>query len=788
MMREQWFLRCDEINDHILDALRSGKLSITPNFLRTKLEDWLSNKEPWCLSRQLVWGHRIPAYRLANDGEWITATSKLDAQRILGLGSRKDVEILQDDDVLDTWFSSSLVPLVIQGWPQRRVEAVPLSLMETGHDIIGFWVARMLTVCQRLTGYLPFTHILLHGLVRDSTGRKMSKSLGNVIDPNDVIDGISIDAMIDRLNESALSESEKKLASADLRMMYPSGIRECGPDALRFALLRHDLTALDVSINISETAVEGLRFCNKLWNLCSYAKGLWSKAKSAPETRMSVHPADRWIRSCLGGALRSVRMHIDDGSVHLAFSALHKFILAELCDVYLDRWIRSCLGGALRSVRMHIDDGSVHLAFSALHKFILAELCDVYLETTKKALWSGDEKRINEIALVLHEVIERSLVVLSVFMPFVSEHLFDDIKTNRQLSIYDHLLSENELSNAMDSELEIAMSIGLAVVSTIRSLRHEFELPTKLPLNISVCSDGPSLSDVESVICDLGNISINSYNRFGSLLENTSLPVPVPGHPVILGVQLDGEYSELLHKRITSQLEKAEQRKMQFEAKAHKYEKLCDYEGIKQSLLEKNRRKAAQARSVALGMTEEITKLKDLLQRVEQTRKYDHHSFPGVVPRTFTGPIVLSVLLFPLVKVMQWWDMPKYWSLFAARTVLGMGVLLSFCNFARCIEKHFGRHTADFLRLITVTQFHFLFYASRPLPNTFALIGGVTVPIDSLLWRRWLWPEGEVWWFNVVLNRSNEYGVRFAICFMILRLLRYSRFTCCNKCLALSGI
>uniref|UniRef100_A0A183VAK6 valine--tRNA ligase n=1 Tax=Toxocara canis TaxID=6265 RepID=A0A183VAK6_TOXCA len=583
MMREQWFLRCDEINDHILDALRSGKLSITPNFLRTKLEDWLSNKEPWCLSRQLVWGHRIPAYRLANDGlviypipndfrEWITATSELDAQRILGLGSRKDVEILQDDDVLDTWFSSSLVPLVIQGWPQRRVEAVPLSLMETGHDIIGFWVARMLTVCQRLTGYLPFSHVLLHGLVRDSTGRKMSKSLGNVIDPNDVIDGISIDAMIDRLNESALSESEKKLASADLRMMYPSGIRECGPDALRFALLRHDLTALDVSINISETAVEGLRFCNKLWNLCSYAKGLWSKAKSAPETRMSVHPADRWIRSCLGGALRSVRMHIDDGSVHLAFSALHKFILAELCDVYL--------------------------------------------ETTKKALWSGDEKRINEIALVLHEVIERSLVVLSVFMPFVSEHLFDDIKTNRQLSIYDHLLSENELSNAMDSELEIAMSIGLAVVSTIRSLRHEFELPTKLPLNISVCSDGPSLSDVESVICDLGNISINSYNRFGSLLENTSLPVPVPGHPVILGVQLDvrfssfilnricfnhilliyfkGEYSELLHKRITSQLEKAEQRKMQFEAKAHKYEKLCDYEGIKQSLLEKNRRKAAQ--------------------------------------------------------------------------------------------------------------------------------------------------------------------------------------------------
>uniref|UniRef100_F1L0F9 Mannosyltransferase n=2 Tax=Ascaris TaxID=6251 RepID=F1L0F9_ASCSU len=217
----------------------------------------------------------------------------------------------------------------------------------------------------------------------------------------------------------------------------------------------------------------------------------------------------------------------------------------------------------------------------------------------------------------------------------------------------------------------------------------------------------------------------------------------------------------------------------------------------------------------------------DLLYHNFNISAYDHHDFPGVVPRTFMGPIVLSSILIPIIKALQWWDAPKYWSLFAVRIALGMAVLLCFSNFARCVEKHFGRQTGEFLRLITATQFHFLFYSSRPLPNTFALIGallvyqlwldgnwvwavrvatasaalfrcelvllfvpifivpilrgtlpllgrkgaifngflallltlGITVPIDSLLWRRWLWPEGEVWWFNVVLNRSKEYGV-----------------------------
>uniref|UniRef100_A0A914ZKF4 valine--tRNA ligase n=1 Tax=Parascaris univalens TaxID=6257 RepID=A0A914ZKF4_PARUN len=578
MMKEQWFLRCDEINDAILDALNTAKLHLTPNFLRVKLEEWLSNKEPWCLSRQLLWGHRIPAYRIANS-KWIAATSEEEAQRIFGIEAKNGAAIIQDEDVLDTWFSSSLVPLVVAGWPENRLNSSPLSLMETGHDIVGFWVARMLTVCYRLSGCIPFTHVLLHGLVRDSAGRKMSKSLGNVIDPVDIIDGISIDDMIDRLKESSLPDSEKEVASSHLRAMYPNGMRRCGPDALRFALLRYDLTALDINVNISETAIEGLRFCNKLWNLCAYAKGLWSKARSVTESHKSLHPADRWIRSCLSSSLQAMNMRIDEGSVHLAFASIHKFILADLCDVYL--------------------------------------------ETTKKALWNNEEKRIDEIAIVLREVIEKSLIAMSVFMPFVSEYLFEQITADKCVRIYDRYLSENELSSDMDNELERRMSIGLAIISTIRSLRRQLQLTNKIPLNVSIHSDTPMLNDVEAVICDLGNFSITSYNSFQSPIKETSLPVSVLGHSVVLGVELETEYSKLIHMRIFAQLEKAEQRRRQFEAKAEKYEKLCMNETLKRSILEKNRRKAAQARQVAMGMLDEIAKLRQLLHRRKETSVMD---------------------------------------------------------------------------------------------------------------------------------------------------------------------
>lgn len=566
MMREQWFLNCEQMNDEVLEALSSHKLKIVPGFLQAKLEEWLNNKNPWCLSRQLIWGHRVPAFRLNKHSDWFVAEDEATARSFLHVNN-EDIKLDQDTDVLDTWFSSALVPIVLAGWPERRIEGPFLSIMETGYDIIGFWVARMLTVCLRLTGHLPFYKIMLHGLVRDSSGRKMSKSLGNVISPSDVIDGIGIEEMINRVRESTLSKKEKSIAVADLKKRFPVGINKCGPDALRFALLRHDVSALDVNLNIGELAEEGFRFCNKLWNLCTYALKVRSEVSNLQGRIKLRHPVDRWIRSRLESTLQSVHDEIAE------------------CDI--------------------------HLAFEALRMFILADLCDVYLETTKKALWSKNKERLLEVSAVLQETLEKSLTALSAFMPFISGYLFDHIKTDTENLLSDVLLIEGANSDHIDEDLEYAMSAGVAAVSAIRSLRNEIELPQKVRINVSIVGKC-DLSSVAPVIEDLANVTLTEHS---SSVDAPALPVSVSGFPLSLELHLEDEYSEIILQRLHSQLKRCEVRKKKFEEKAVKYERLCS--NGKLSVIEKNKRKALQARNVAIGVAAEIEKLKSLLKRLK---------------------------------------------------------------------------------------------------------------------------------------------------------------------------
>ncbi|KAH7724107.1 valyl-tRNA synthetase family protein [Aphelenchoides avenae] len=412
---EQWFLDTAEMHRSVLDALRRGEISIKPAFGEKHLDRWLNYEKPWCLSRQLAWGHRIPAYR-TKDNRWLVADSEEVARRQTGY----DGPLQPETDVLDTWFSSSLIPIVVRGWPAERIpSAVPLNLMETGHDIVGFWVARMLAVCNRLTGRLPFTSILLHGLIRDSSGRKMSKSLGNVIDPMDVIDGISLEEMVQRLSSSNLDASEIDRASDELRRRYPKGISACGADALRFALLRHDLTAADdVKIDITKFSDEGRRFCNKLWNLCKYASTVFDKVSPLEATIDSQHPVDLWIKSRLGAAMRHVKLHMDNMEPHSAFGALHEFLLTELCDVYL--------------------------------------------ETTKKANWKNDTKRLSQIATTLKAVLDHSLSALSLFMPQSSAYFLDQTAHLQEISFQD--LGNFSVTGVKPYEEDIAVDAFPAIV------------------------------------------------------------------------------------------------------------------------------------------------------------------------------------------------------------------------------------------------------------------------------------------------------------------------------------
>uniref|UniRef100_A0A914L9K9 valine--tRNA ligase n=1 Tax=Meloidogyne incognita TaxID=6306 RepID=A0A914L9K9_MELIC len=389
-MKEQWFLKMTEMNRELLKDVEeeSGKLNFDPATVKGNLIEFLKFEEPWCLSRQLVWGHKIPAYFVESSKRWIVALTEEDARKQL-LPSEKDSKLIQDSDVLDTWFSSSLIPIIIAGWPKKSIKSASIDLMETGHDIIGFWVARMLVICKRLTGHYPFSNVLIHGLIRDSQNRKMSKSLGNVVDPMDIINGITLEQMIERMKSSNLPLEDMEASEKDLKKCFPNGIKACGADALRFAMLRHDATDFEIHIDIPRFADEGRRFCNKIWNMCKYyekVRKLYDEQDVAPREGFEGKGEE------------------DDAKINEK--------LYQTVQLYY-----YCMS-----------KNRPHLAFHHLYLFILVDVCDNYLESTKQAVWAKDPERIGGIYLTFKDIICISLTLLQTFMPFVSTFLLDSLR------------------------------------------------------------------------------------------------------------------------------------------------------------------------------------------------------------------------------------------------------------------------------------------------------------------------------------------------------------------------
>ncbi|KAL3985709.1 valine--tRNA ligase [Acanthocheilonema viteae] len=568
MIKKQWFMDCTSMNDAALRAIEQGLLTVTPKYMQIHLENWLNNKEPWCLSRQLDWGQRIPAFRPDSNSDWIVALNEVEALRLCK-GTNTKMDLKQDKDVLDTWFCSSLIPIILLGWPKKRIDRIPLSVLETGYDIVGFWVARMVAVCHSLTGYLPFPKIVLHGLVNDEKGKKMSKSLGNVIDPMDIIDGISVQKMLERLDKSTLSKAEKKIAADLLKSRFPEGIPRCGPDALRFALLRHDVGTVNINIDVIQTAVEGLKFCNKLWNLCIYADEIW--------------------RNCCEVSDKASGDRIEDS------------------------WIRSRLESSLMIMSKKMESDCPHLALSALHKFLYNDLCDVYIETTKKALWSKDYPRLRVVAEVLHYVIEKSLIHLSIFMPFVSQYLFDHIKREKESNI-SVFSSKMDLKPCLiDKKLEEDMSFVLEVIKAIRSIRVQFRISAKNTLKVACCGGNCDLKNFQFIIQELCNVAFSSTVAENN---NCSLPFPVPGYSAEIHVFIGDNYGSLVKKELMRRLQKAEKRKEQFLHQIDKHKKLART-AVRDDLVERHQRKISQANTVVNGMVKEISKLGALIKRLE---------------------------------------------------------------------------------------------------------------------------------------------------------------------------
>ncbi|CAI5746338.1 unnamed protein product [Peronospora destructor] len=346
LVKPQWFVNCDQMAKDAMAAVTNKELTIVPETHEKTWFRWLENIRDWCISRQLWWGHRIPAYFGRIKGEsfvnknsddasnrWFAGTSEEDARKKASakLGVAEDqIELEQDEDVLDTWVSAGLFPFAVFGWPENTGDFenfYPTDLLETGYDILFFWVARMVFMGQKLTGKLPFKTIFLHSMVRDKYGRKMSKSLGNVVDPLEIIAGCTLDDLFKKLENGNLPAKEVEKAKKGQKLDFPQGIPECGADALRFGLLAYTQQGRDINLDIGRLV--GYRnFCNKLWNAVRFAmsnlEGGFSAAENVADTVLSndvVGCRNRYILSRLNHAIKLTKPVIVDEDAEAKLTA-----------------------------------------------------------------------------------------------------------------------------------------------------------------------------------------------------------------------------------------------------------------------------------------------------------------------------------------------------------------------------------------------------------------------------------------------------------------------------------
>ncbi|MGH8201286.1 MAG: valine--tRNA ligase, partial [Steroidobacteraceae bacterium] len=390
-LTDQWYVRIAPLAAPAIAAVASGTTRFVPESWAKTYFEWMRNIKDWCVSRQLWWGHRIPAWYDA-EGNIYVARSEAEARSRHHLGA--DLQLNQDTDVLDTWFSSALWPFSTLGWPQQTPELAkfyPSTVLVTGFDIIFFWVARMMMMGLKFMGDVPFREVYITGLIRDEHGDKMSKSKGNVIDPLDIVDGIALEALLAKRTSGLMQPQMKSKIEKATRKEYPEGIAAHGTDALRFTFAALASPSRDIRFDLARVA--GYRnFCNKLWN-----------------------------------AARFVTMSVGDGAAGGQQIADRAAAVSELSVA--DRWIRSRLGQTVAAVEKSLADYRFDFAVAALYEFTWYEFCDWYLELTKPVLQSDSASAAARAATrrTLLEVLEALQRALHPFMPFITEEIWQRV-------------------------------------------------------------------------------------------------------------------------------------------------------------------------------------------------------------------------------------------------------------------------------------------------------------------------------------------------------------------------
>ncbi|KHD07033.2 valyl-tRNA synthetase [Candidatus Thiomargarita nelsonii] len=437
-LTDQWFVKIAPLAEPAIKAVEDGRIKFIPDNWKKTYFEWMHNIQDWCISRQIWWGHRIPAW-YDDKGQVYVGDSEAHVREKYQIP--ESVKLEQDADVLDTWFSSALWPFSTLGWPENteRLKAFyPTSVLVTGFDIIFFWVARMIMMGLKFMGDVPFREVYIHGLIRDSDGQKMSKSKGNVLDPLDLIDSINLEALVTKRTTSLMQPEMAPKIEKDTRKHYPQGIPAFGTDALRFTFAALASTGRDIRFDLGR--IEGYRnFCNKLWNASRYVL-------------MSTQECD-----------------LTKGELSLT-----------------DRWIISRLQQLEAQIHQHLNTYRFDLAAHALYEFTWNEYCDWYLEFSKPALQNGSEAAQRGTRRTLVGVLEALLRLLHPFMPFITEELWQRVAPLAGKSGDTIMLEPYPQAQAEKIELETEQEIEWVkqFILGVRRIRAEMDIAPSKPLPV----------------------------------------------------------------------------------------------------------------------------------------------------------------------------------------------------------------------------------------------------------------------------------------------------------------